>query len=825
MKHLSLIFALSACCCLAAAPDQRPKFDKSSYCGRFWTHVNPWFSPSKERKDAKGGPDFAFKQYKEKAWGRAFSDGHELWGLNYSIEFVASSLAFTKKFEEMVNETYEINKDVRFSMFLSIDFSKKGDTPEKIIENDVKRISAIFNSMKKLMLEHPAFERIDGAPVVCIYMPGRHNGEGWGKVFSGVEANSFKCIWLLNTCREPAKDSNPEMVDKWVRDRIPYFDGIMQYACYTETSQAALYKSLANIMADYPQKINELSCQNTYSNHFHLGGIQTRLSQKWRKSFDTTLSYNPDSITITNFFDHWENSHTFHSYEREDFMLRYATCRCAKWLKTPFKMHSSPEIVLTNYCMVMIGQRPLDFEVIGFPLNAADKKVRVTLDICRTDGTILHSFPEKEMDLSDICVEEYSLPSEQFAAERAVVPRVRYKWNGQEFKTEYNPMTFIDTSIRDYWNFWARSTKNALICKKNSEDWSMNNVRQGGTLKYPADGNVTVKAAVESTYGGKSKRQGWSFITLKRNGSEYYTHYEDNGDMNMVRDFIIPPPAAALNWYSMELENSSGYRFTTLPIWVTSGSRDRMVKIPFACSDGSIREFDIEDVRVPFYFYPCDRDDGLLFVDRSGYMHNGRYGGTHLMHTDHNHYINGTVFPSKTQVYKTDENGRYFAHLDGSRGMLVMGGTAFPGAATYEGEFRIERLGKKMGLFGSSNRQINVIVTEDGHITASRGGKASKDSNASSVFKVTSMNTLAAGEWHHIATVYDLRKLSLYIDGELQGSVDVYPTVGAHNSLSGMTFGSLNPWLNQCSDAFIGDLRNIRAYGRNLSPKEFLIAK
>lgn len=109
--------------------------------------------------------------------------------------------------------------------------------------------------------------------------------------------------------------------------------------------------------------------------------------------------------------------------------------------------------------------------------------------------------------------------------------------------------------------------------------------------------------------------------------------------------------------------------------------------------------------------------------------------------------------------------------------------------------------------------------------TASRGGKTSKDSNASSVFIVTSRAALAAGEWHHIATVYDLRRLSLYIDGELQGSVDVYPTVGAHNSLSGTTFGSLNPWLNQCSDAFIGDLRNIRAYGRNLSPNEFLIAK
>ena len=53
-----------------------------------------------------------------------------------------------------------------------------------------------------------------------------------------------------------------------------------------------------------------------------------------------------------------------------------------------------------------------------------------------------------------------------------------------------------------------------------------------------------------------------------------------------------------------------------------------------------------------------------------------------------------------------------------------MGGTAFPGASTYEIEVRPAELGREMGLFGSGNNQISVDVLADGRVRAARKKRA-----------------------------------------------------------------------------------------------------
>ena len=87
--------------------------------------------------------------------------------------------------------------------------------------------------------------------------------------------------------------------------------------------------------------------------------------------------------------------------------------------------------------------------------------------------------------------------------------------------------------------------------------------------------------------------------------------------------------------------------------------------------------------------------------------------------------------------------------------------------------------------------------------------------------EVVSEARLAPGKWTKIQVTYDLRKLRLYIDGRLQGEVESAP-IANHEWETHLIMGAKCSWVWNPKDNFKGDLRNIRIYGRNLAPGEFL---
>ena len=87
--------------------------------------------------------------------------------------------------------------------------------------------------------------------------------------------------------------------------------------------------------------------------------------------------------------------------------------------------------------------------------------------------------------------------------------------------------------------------------------------------------------------------------------------------------------------------------------------------------------------------------------------------------------------------------------------------------------------------------------------------------------EVVSEARLAPGKWTKIQVTYDLRKLRLYIDGRLQGEVESAP-IANHEWETHLIIGAKCSWVWNPKDNFKGDLRNIRIYGRNLAPSEFL---
>lgn len=394
----------------------------------------------------------------------------------------------------------------------------------------------------------------------------------------------------------------------------------------------------------------------------------------------------------------------------------------------------------------------------------------------------------------------------------------------------YNPMTLIAAGIKTYHMYWARSTKNALSVRSGSEPWYMGGVAQGGTLEYPQGGVINFMGFIKPTWKKNNPLSGYYCHSIKRNGNEFYTNRDDRNQLRMNLALPLPASGEALQYFHLEMENRQGARYQTLPIWVAPPNRKGMVKIPVWTPDKKITEVEIEKFRVPFYYYPCNTNGGNVLLDVSGYGHHGNiggggYGGGHLGFTGYYYYHNGPISPNNRAEFKRDEKGRGFYRLNGKRAVMIMGGTAMPYASTYEISVRVPALGEKMGLFGTGNNQINLAILPDGRLQLKRmsetegmGGTApEKRFNA----EVISKDSLKVNQWHRIAVTYDLKNITLYLDGKVQGQAAVPPSEG-QEWINHLIVGGLCkwPWI---PIAFLkGDIRDIRVYGRNLAPGEFL---
>ena len=621
--------------------------------------------------------------------------------------------------------------------------------------------------------------------------------------------------------------------EKLLREMLPYWDGISSYG----TGFRVPFGVIRKVMADFPQKINEGEAFLTYLNHFQTGGSEVELSETWRRRLAGCYSSDPDALLVTNLLDQYENSAVYPCYEREDLMLRYLEWTLGKWKRRKsshvFSRMTTPELVVCNYTSVLLGWQNLDFEVLGFPMDAQDTRVKVMLDICDASGKVLHTFPARDMDLNDFRAERISVPSTQFAGERGVVPRLRYEWAGRKRMMNFGPMTLVDPSLRPYRMFWARSTKNALLVDGRNE-WTLDGVGVGGTHRPSSSGLSQFSSRIKPTWHS-GDASGMSRAGIRRDGVEFRYVEAPGIGLSSSLTIPVPPPGGALHWYHLEMENAKGRKFQTLPIWDEDGSRVKTVKVPVWKEDGSFAEFEIEDTRVPYWHYPVDDDVGPILLDVSGWEHHGRllsgksdYGGGHLNYTGYNHYHNGYAAPADgrfSKRFKRDPDGRGYLTFNGSNDyVMVMGGTAFPGAFTYELSVRPAALGREMGLLGTANGQVNVTLLADGALRVEKtGARDANGAEANTRFTraCVSSSRIEPGVWTKVAVTYDLRLLRLYVNGTACGEVSVGP-MRNHERINHVTIGSKCGFVYEPRDFFKGDIRAVRMYGRNLAPEEFL---
>ena len=828
--YVSSVLMFSARAASDYASDFRAPFDKSDYVGRVGIQMNPWFPPVKAAVHGKGGPNVPYAQHPaaSKEYWRKLMETCAKYGVDFLVPEINEPSAYDGVWREIINAAGTNDPPVKVGMFFGM-YSKDKDSC-------IASMKKVLGRMREPLRSHPAVLRADGHPVMVIYTIFKFKPEDWKDIFDAIDAEFGRMVYLLDMNHIVVKaaqsggdrKSQDALFEKELRRLLPYFDGISSYG----TGYRVPFDVIKKVMADFPQKINEGEALFTYCNHFQMGGSQANLSKTWRARLDGCYSSDPDSILLTNLLDQYENSAVYPCYEREDLLLRYLEWTLEKWSKRkssrPFRREKEPELVVCNWTSVLLGWQSLDFEVLGFPIDAKDTRVKVELDICDTAGKVLYTFPVRDMNLNDFRAERFSVPSTQFADERGVVTRLRYEWAGRKMTANYGPMTLIDPSLRPYRMFWARSTKNRLIVD-GTNAWTLDGVGVGGTHHPYATGLAQFSSRIKPTWQNGAAG-GLSRAGIRRDGLEF--NY--GGDINCSFVLPVPNPGGALHWYHLEMENGVGRKYQTLPIWETDGSRERTVKVPVWKENGEIADVEIEDTRVPVWHYPVTRDCGALLLDESGWQHNGRIltgkaglFGSHLNYTGYNHYHNGRTTPCGGKSwFGRDADGCGFISLNGTNEYAcIMGCTAFPGACTYELSVRPAEIGREMGLVGAPNGQIEVVIAPDGTVRASRRGAVEGMGGGAPTGKfiqtVASKTRIKAGEWVKIAVTYDLRMLRLYIDGALEGEGAVGPTKD-HEWINLVTIGSKCGFVIEPKTYFRGDIRNIRMYGRNLAPAEFL---
>ena len=802
----------------AAAPDYRPAFDKTPHLKTVWSAANPWWLPNKSRTHGHGGPDFAWHKYSDNEvtmWQQVAEHCAQYGLTGLQMELSVPNAGYVQVFRAMIQGFEAAGTGLMAQPFLN------GSASDVAVAT--KRYVHLFDRLMPELKEHPNVYRLNGCPVVMVYSPHQLKAPEWQEVMNAVEQKHGRMIWLANA---NVGHGDPDRL----RAYLPYWDGISMYANWSEPTQRLVYERVTDVMhKDFPQKIFEGAVHTTYCVHFHYGGVAPKLTEKYRNSWDITLGAEPDAVTITNWFDTYENSRIMPSYELEDSMLRIAQHRIAVWRGEEPAHTEHPDLYVTNYTSRLIGE-PLHFEVISFPLSAPDRNVTIGLDVCDANENVLHAFPDVQIPLDIMRVQVFELGSEALAAQRAVFPRLRYTFAGREYPTYPFPPTRLVAGLRPHMLFWARSVKSQIHID-TSRDWQLSGASVGGTARWPGDGMGVITSLAFSGGQRGVPHRGGGWVRILRNGRELESF--SCWDLKFTRLLRMPDPGAALDRYSLELENRHGCRYLSLPIWVSSEVRRGNVNLPILTPDDAIHEVEIEAVRVPFFMYECDSDTGSILYDSSGYDHHGRlggtgYGGGHLGFTGYRHEHTGPVAPELTDAcprLKEDGEGRKYLEFNGDNYVMIQGGTAFPYASTTEFFVKPFQSGKEQGILGAPNGQIAVCLAQDGTIEVTRSGAVEGMGGAAppSLKTVTlkSAAALPANEWSHVAVVYDLKNLSLFLNGTRQAAAEVKP-LRAHEWINPVVLGGTCKFPYTPVTGFVGGLRRVRLYGRNLAPHEFL---
>lgn len=799
----------------------RPAFDKSAYRKTVWSTANPWWPPNLSHNlYDKGGPDYS--------WDKFSDDRIEMWkqvAQRYHASGLTGIQMETASYVSGAQETAYGFAESGTGMTVIPFMQVHGKTADEATAFMLKT----FGKFKNDLWEHSGFYRLDGRPVVFIYRATKYDAEFWKQIIPAVEAKYGNMIWLFDA----ALVGVPE--GQWLpklRDMLQYFDGISMYGNWSAGTQQKLFDMIAPVMKkEFPQKIFEGGVHTNYTNHHWYGGVDPELTSKYRGSWEMVLAAEPDSVSVTNWFDILENSRIMPSYELEDIRLKILEYYTARWRGGPVPATKEPLIYAVYPTHVLLGQY-MPVELVVFPVTGPSRDLRMQLEFYAEDDKKVRTFiKDVKTSDKDLTVVRFNQLMDAFAEYNGLYPRLRFRWDGKWELTPVMPHVNLSTSIRPRLLFWARSNQRLLQVSASSP-WTLGGVPAGMTLALKSN-PVLVRGSGKSIGVRGMINRGGNQVRIMRNWRQF-REFEFNGGLDFVEPQTLPPARSTLDWYNLELSNGYGAKYLSPPIWVHDGSRDRLVDLPiYSLGKKEVKVIKVKDYRVPFFRYECATDDGPFVLDSSGNEHHGslapdwRRGA--LYRTSYR-YEHSSAMPASARpqaVFKPSLGGKPALYFDGTGYAAFMGGTAFPYSFTYEMYLLPDSVEKEQDVFGSGNGQISMGILAGGKIIARRGqavegagGEKLTAKTSNHTAQVVSESAVSPGKWVHVAVVYDLRELKLFINGKLEGKAPLEPSRNGE-WLNAVVVGGKGQFPYRCEPQYKGGIRRMRFCGRPLQPEEF----
>jgi len=631
-----------------------------------------------------------------------------------------------------------------------------------------------LKSMRKLLLKHPNIARVDGHPVIILYGGTRVPGitpELWAKAVRIIEAQTYRCIWLY--CGSGFTWDVDEL-KSW----LPAVDGVSQYGPWLEAwkSQALIAQTMKR---DYPQKIFEAEAANGYYTEAYggEGANNSRLTAELRDSWENAINLKPDAVTVVNWSDFVENTAIEPTYERWDSFLRICADKARKF-RGQKRGSVSPDLIETHKTDTLVGE-PLEFEVLGLPVKAVDKAVKLDIRLENSAGREVYAFPQQTMVCDDMKTEMFRVPSVDFALELAVYPVLRYTWNGKSF----GPYRFRGSRLRfgevPYEQVWSTpvdclrpefEVKISASIPGAKDDVK---VDAGGVLvarpgaPYP----VIVQRDFAKATAGRNVHS-----NLLLNGVDYApidygawetehwgaSQYVNRGSAAPLESLEVETTeyafeTVALNGKPYTTEQIIG-RWNSRPVWLVSDEKWlEKVKVPvpvlrfdkkvyddlysryswwgITLPADEVVDVEVPKYRVPYWDYKFDYDRGEMCWDSSGYNHHGYLGGRTSWSDfgpfwyNYGNYFKGwktrTELGSQPDsiapVYRTDPDGTSYLYFDGVNDRVHLPPkTMFPYGETWEMVLRPERTGKPAVLVqpagASKSRKMTIGLDDQGYL-------------------------------------------------------------------------------------------------------------
>ncbi len=782
----------------------------------------PWWAPNRPRTHAQGGPDYFWQEYSKHdlvdTWRQVALQckPYGLDGVQVSVNLPSPGAVPT-----VLEGARLAGNGFKAGIFVTLE-------KEKNVQDSIAAFNLFFDKLGE-NLNHPNLARCGKFPVICIYNKlFNFTPQQWLEILNGVEKKHGRMIWLFNACCVPVKDPK-----SCLSSYLSVFDGVTQYGAVSDF-RTDKGNPLVETMREFPQKIFEGGVHNTYTVHFHFGGHFDPPLKRYFEAWEDFQQAKPDALNLTNFDDCYENSRFLPSYELDDSLMRVAQYKIELWRGKPVTLSDYPEIYVSNDIYALIGQKA-NFHLMAFPVKKQDSMLEVELEVCSPSGKVLHVFPKQQWKLDQLRTASFQLDTLPFAGEPALLPRLKYTWvNGKSKTTELLQPTMLTVGMRPHTLWWSRSLKRLMDVSPNPAEWTLNGKKPAETVIWQPEQPFIYKGEIKVKYGDLLSQR-CSDLRLMRNFVEIDSYPAAN--FNFANIAQLPDPGYALDWYQIELENSKGARFETPPIFVSANRRPGQISMPVVTTSGEPAVIEIAAERVPFFHYACDADYGPYLYDSSGYQHHGfiggqGYGGGHFERLGYRFEHLGKVAGDFSQrphmpKFSVEPDGKGYFHFDAGKEsfIMLMGGTAFAPACTYELQIKPDKFGQKQGLIASVNGQVLIELLADGRVRTARGNAVEMAGGVKAktikTIEVYSKQPLQIGKWTRLAVVYDLHDLILYVDGVEQGRAAV-----GYNPcwevLNHVILGSNCKWIWDPVDYFTGGIRQVRIYGRNLSPDEFL---